>query len=64
MTTVPVWRVLGDHSLDTAASLLGTQLGITAPEARWRLDAVAENLGMSGTELAELILYREAVAIR
>ena len=61
-TTIPhVWRGPGAHSLLMAAGLLGRQLGITAEAARWRLDTDAENLGMSGTDLAELILYREAV---
>jgi hypothetical protein len=61
-TTIPdVRRGPGAHSLLTAAGLLGRQLGITADAARWRLDTDAENLGMSGTDLAELILYREAV---
>jgi hypothetical protein len=53
---------LGTHALLTAAGILGRQLGITAADARWRLDTDAENLGMSGTDLAELILYREPVA--
>ena len=52
---------LGTHALLTAAGVLGRQLGITAAAARWRLDTDAENLGMSGTDLAELILYREPV---
>lgn len=46
------------HSLGTASELLGGQLGISAADARWRLETVAENMGMSGTELAELVLYR------
>jgi hypothetical protein len=53
---------LGSHALLTAAGVLGRQLGITAADARWRLDTDAESLGMSGTDLAELILYREPVA--
>jgi hypothetical protein len=62
VTTAGGQRELGVHSLGTASALLGGQLGITAADARWRLEAVAENMGMSGTELAELVLYRETVA--
>jgi hypothetical protein len=62
-TTIPdVRQGLGAHTLLTAAGVLGRQLGITAAAARWRLDTDAENLGMSGTDLAELILYRDPVA--
>lgn len=62
-TTLPdVRHGPGAHSLLTAAVVLGRQLGITAAAARWRLDTDAENLGMSGTDLAELILYRDPVA--
>jgi hypothetical protein len=63
VTTSPlVGRPLGLHSLSTASALLARQLGIPADQARWRLETVAESTGMSGTELAELILYRETVA--
>lgn len=62
-TTLPDVRQGFDaHSLLTAAGVLASRLGITAADARWRLDTEAENLGMSGTDLAELILYREPVA--
>jgi hypothetical protein len=61
VTTDAGQRELGVHSLGTASALLGSQLGITAADARWRLEAVAENMGMSGTELAELVLYRNTL---
>ena len=61
VTTNPA-RVLGRHSLSRATELLARQLGITAEDARLRLQLVAENIGLSGTELAELILHRETVA--
>jgi hypothetical protein len=60
-TTTAGGRELGVHSLGTASDLLGGRLGISAADARWRLEAVAESMGMSGTELAELVLYREAL---
>ena len=61
-TTADYGRVLGAHSLSRATDLLASQLHITAEEARSRLQRVAENIGLSGTELAELILHRETVA--
>jgi hypothetical protein len=62
-TMIPdVRHGLDAHSLLTAAGVLGRQLGITPAAARWRLDTEAENLGMSGTDLAELILFRDPVA--
>ena len=61
-TTANLGRVLGTHSLPRATDLLARQLEITADEARSRLQSIADNIGLSGTELAELILYRDAVA--
>ena len=62
LTTSPSHRALGAQSLPVAADLLARHLGITASEARSRLRAVADNIGISGTELAELILYRDILA--
>jgi hypothetical protein len=31
---------------------------IPVHDARWRLETIAESIGLSGTELAELILYQ------
>jgi hypothetical protein len=62
-TTIPdPWRPLGVHSLSDAADVLADNLGIAHAEARSRLQLVADNIGISGTELAELVLYREALA--
>jgi len=51
-------RVLGAHSVSTAADLLAARLHFTPTDARSRLQLVADNIGISGFELAELILYR------
>ena len=61
-TTNPqVGRALGVHSLAEAADLLARHLGIATDEARLRMQLIADNIGLSGTELAELILYRDTV---
>jgi len=62
LTTSPTHRALGTQSLPVAADLLARHLGITASEANARLRAVADNIGISGTELAELVLYRDILA--
>jgi hypothetical protein len=49
------------HSLAEAAELLAGQLGIAPDEARSRLQLIADNIGISGTELAELVLYRDTL---
>ncbi len=54
-------RALGAHSLSDAADVLAEHLGIAHDEARSRLQLVADNIGISGTELAELVLYRETL---
>ena len=61
-TTKPsVGRALGEHSLAEATDLLAGQLGIAQDEARSRLQLIADNIGISGTELAELVLYRDTL---
>ena len=51
--------VLDEHPFHAAVELLMARHGISADEARRRLEDVAENLGISGTELAELMLLRD-----
>jgi len=53
---------LAPHPLDRAAELLVARHGITAEEARWRLDRVAAFVSISDTELAELVLLGETRA--
>jgi len=61
-TTKPsVGRALGVHSLAEATELLAGQLGIAPEAARSRLQLIADNIGISGTELAELVLYRDTL---
>jgi hypothetical protein len=52
-------KTLDEHPLDQAAALLVARHGITAEEARWRLDRVAAFVSISDTLLAELILRGE-----
>ena len=50
---------LDDHPFYAAVDLLVSRHGITPDEARRRLEDVAENVGISATDLAELILLRD-----
>ena len=54
--------VLEEHPLFAAVDLLAARLEITTAEAQSRLEYVAESLGFSCIELAELMLYEEAAA--
>ena len=48
--------------LERVCELLAVRHGITAEEARWRLDRIAAFVSISDTELAELILLGETHA--
>ena len=62
MTSNPnLQRTLGEHSLSEAADVLAGHLGIAHDEAEVRLQLIADNVGLSGDELAELVLYRDTL---
>ncbi len=62
MPRVPAATVLDTHPFFAAVELLAARHEITHDEAQSRLEYVAENLGISCIELAELMLYEAAVA--
>jgi hypothetical protein len=51
--------VLDPHPFFTAVVRLAARRDITADEAQWRLEYVAESLGIPGITLAELMLDDE-----
>ena len=57
-TTFQPQRALGTQSLSASADVLASRLAINAAEANSRLKAVADYLGISETELAELAVCR------
>ena len=62
MLTTSDSSVLEAHPFFAAVDLLAARHHITPHDAQRRLEDVAENLGISCIELAELMLIKEAVA--
>ena len=62
MLRVQEASVLEEHPFFVAVDLLAERLHITPAEAQSRLEYVAESLGFSCIELAELMLYEDAAA--
>jgi hypothetical protein len=48
--------LLDPHPFFAAVDLLAARREIAAAEAQWRLEYLAESLGISGIDLAELML--------
>ena len=61
MLRVPEATLLDAHPFYAAVDLLAARHEITSDEAQSRLEYVAENLGISCIELAELMLYEASV---